>query len=676
MIGLKNNWFNPFTTREEIKIVAFGHKLTGHMLASKHKKMKFNRLVACCLHQLIPSLVPCKQSCCFYHRRNCWKYFATISVLLLVAKVVFIAVWYDHYSSISPASFNFMKNKALSTAELLNNNINNALKHLVKAQRFERNRKFGEELKTIESYFHRGSQDENIGYDHIFHEVTVILDCVNDMEIYMLLQFLESITLEYKKHKDLNIIVGLAGYDYKIHEETIQIYTKTLQNLQIVEVNRAVFHKEISTTRSLGFLIQKVKTKFILFGRKSVEFNNDSFIKMMTFLLKENSIAAAVSGAFITSKREYHIGCYQLKSLWSQLTIRKGYDRMDGDGNVYCDYTSGPFVVSTQLFQTYLNDYYTNLLKTDLLFMDFFNTKYVTTKIVLKACTQCLWKIDSTKQNMFEDIKRDHWLQLLNRMELNELYLENDARESTFKFTYNEGYTWSCRRSLLSKKTLLLPKVCINELDDLLAYSVRHFHSHQLSYNIDTGTALGSAKLFMTLPWEKDHDLIYRTKDFLKLITFSRQFKNKGYDFKLEFEEKCVKNRTYKSLTCGYMGIKSKHWRMELWGQNILVSDCYTATVERLPVYRIKGNATLSWLEKNNLWLTTANNPGLYSRSRYGLDCLKHHRHWLDEGHKNSFKDYVVNKHKFIECEKPGDHKCMDNFLNDGNLIFRHKPWA
>lgn len=222
---------------------------------------------------------------------------------------------------------------------------------------------------------------------------------------------------------------------------------------------------------------------------------------------------------------------------------------------------------------------------------------------------------------------------------------------------------------------MLQQKCCINELHELLIFSIKTFHEYNLRYSVDAGTAVGSIKLRSTLPWELDHDLTFKPEDFSVLVNLSSNFNHAGYTFKIELEDPCLTNHSINVFRCGYMGIKSKHWRMELYGSDTLAYEAYDNRTfhKRHGVQRIKGQKTLTRL--GNFWASSKNNPGLYCRSHYGLDCLRHQRHWSEIGAKHGYHNYTTDS-KWIDCVNPGFHSCFNNYMTDGNLQFLHKPWA
>ena len=119
------------------------------------------------------------------------------------------------------------------------------------------------------------------------------------------------------------------------------------------------------------------------------------------------------------------------------------------------------------------------------------------------------------------------------------------------------------------------------------------------------------------------------------------------------------------------MGVRSTFWRIELWGQNVLNSDIYrkneNLTDPRLIKTHVLGNVTRGQI--GSKWASTQDNPGAYLRSKYGLDALKHQQHWMDIGGKTSHIRYDAGH--WMKCKWPGHHACCDNYLADGNIIFR-----
>ena len=264
----------------------------------------------------------------------------------------------------------------------------------------------------------------------------------------------------------------------------------------------------------------------------------------------------------------------------------------------------------------------------------------------------------------FKNLTRDEIKPFMAKNHFSEFFLSN-------KFHFE----FSCEEVKIRKRNLpkgmFLPKCLINKLKRLLLFSTQVFNENKFEYELDAGSVVGQVKLSSTLPWERDHDLNYRSRHLKPLQNMTSNFLKKDYHFQPSFKglKKCLKNKDWQ---CAYMAIRSKDWKVELWGQNVLVGDSYRLGEEiidkRLIKMRVVGNITLGQIDDS--WIATQNNPGLYCRSKYGLNVLKHQQHWSDLGKKSSWIPYKPGKWK--KCKTPGHNACADNFLADGNIIFKN----
>jgi len=134
-----------------------------------------------------------------------------------------------------------------------------------------------------------------------------------------------------------------------------------------------------------------------------------------------------------------------------------------------------------------------------------------------------------------------------------------------------------------------------------------------------------------------------------------------------------------KGWSCGYVSLYDVNWYLEAWGQYLLISDFYRPDLvpdkfrNSLEWYwRSKANVTL--VKMGDHWTVSRSNPGVYSRSRYGSNFLRHVKHW-SKHLENSYSDYIMHGRRFPECPYEGHHLCMNQYLADGNIQFQ-RVWA
>ena len=63
-------------------------------------------------------------------------------------------------------------------------------------------------------------------------------------------------------------------------------------------------------------------------------------------------------------------------------------------------------------------------------------------------------------------------------------------------------------------------------------------------------------------------------------------------------------------------------------------------------------------------------NPNIpFYYCRYGHEIYQHAQHWMTMSHTSGWAFYKPST--FTECENPGHHACLDQYLADGNLHFK-----
>ena len=86
---------------------------------------------------------------------------------------------------------------------------------------------------------------------------------------------------------------------------------------------------------------------------------------------------------------------------------------------------------------------------------------------------------------------------------------------------------------------------------------------------LDGGTALASVKLDTTLLWERDNDVSFRTDNISALMKLQSIFQDAGYSLHERTEDRLLRHAQITYL-CGYVGVKSSNWRLEMWGLNVI----------------------------------------------------------------------------------------------------------
>ena len=156
---------------------------------------------------------------------------------------------------------------------------------------------------------------------------------------------------------------------------------------------------------------------------------------------------------------------------------------------------------------------------------------------------------------------------------------------------------------------------------------------------------LGAVKFGSVIPWEKDADIHFHTKNYSAFNNLRRKFESAGFGFSAH------------PGGLGGFSIHTTRWRLSLYGRKTLeVGDMLAQ--HKLPTRVPMAGA----------WVTTPRNPGLFSRNHYVYDYFRHVEH---HGGNSFYKSG-----QFKKCPKPGHSACLDQYPADGNMQFLdYVPW-
>ena len=431
--------------------------------------------------------------------------------------------------------------------------------------------------------------------------------------------------------------------------------------------------------QTLTTLVEKSSTKYVLLTKKIRKFDRDFDIDVFLQPLASKN-TDVMSGSVVYPEEGWSSGCYQSKLIWSQYKIVFGFDVSFKQKFIPCDHVDGPFAMDREALLESLKAR-TNIAD-ELVYQElqFHMTKKGK---VIKSHPASFFHTAHWED--FEMLTRDQWLDFAVRNEISEIYttILRNNKESHFEFNYIEskakcGYT----------KSMLKQRACMRDLHFMLVNSYRLFDELGYEYVNEDGSGLAAVKLHDTLPWDFDQDIAFRTENFTHCATNEIKWKKLGMHFDLQINKKCVgedKNNASRScpFSCGYIGIRDRNWRLESWGQTVLLNDFYqpwklpkcTNAEQRYLKQRqsrIRGNYTK--VRMGDYWCPNRPNPGYYARARYGVDMLRHAKHWSYGGASDSMGIYKTGA-RFERCVKEGHHLCMNQYLADGNIQFQ-RPWA
>ena len=573
-----------------------------------------------------------------------WKSIKKYYALLLILFLIYIALRLRNHEKPKKVVVSY-------TAK-----ITHTLQNLVQAFRYERSN----EIKAhIDIIIRKLKIVHTNVYSHTNHtlkqplqHLTIVFDFVHDINMSRLPTILNG--LAKSRYRD---VPTLIVFDKK-QNNMVKPFVKLLKTATFIPVTTSTPHLPV-----LMQLLELVNTKYIFIARK-LEYFNDfvSLEKMLNPLLFKK--ASVVGGARRDSIGHWKSDCYQTKMIWYHFRLLNGYELNDNNF-VYCDYVDGPFAVTTKLLKTQLQNIIVHF-HGDILYLDLMVHMNKGSKFVM-LCMECMFftSLDDTLLK----VRRDEWKPFVKEHSLNKVILYDST---VYEYSCSEAGI-KCNHALGK----LLPYCCYKELHDMALFSSETFNKHQLQYELDAGSVLGSVKLHDTLYWERDHDFNFRSTNISGLMELQADFKKAGYSL---HEDKTDYEKCLTRVDCGFVRIDSANWFIELWGQNILSTDIYVEPDKEL--YRlsigsnlmsttVKGNVTLTRL--GNKWMPSKSNPGAYSRGHYGIAVLQHAQHWRDTNKASSWEAYRPGR--WGKCETPGFHGCANLFLADGNIQF-HNVWV
>ena len=302
---------------------------------------------------------------------------------------------------------------------------------------------------------------------------------------------------------------------------------------------------------------------------------------------------------------------------------------------MFCDYLQGPFVAKTKLLK------FDESLPNEVIFEDWFLLLAEDGNLIM-SCPDAMY-FTADYSSFSKRFSENVWKPLAEKWELNRVLLPEGVKHS-----------FSCKDTGFQcvAKGQLLPVCCQEEYADALAFLQRFADENNITFELDSGSALGGVKFNGLIPWDTDEDLIALTSDieiFVKKETVDF-FRKNGYSL-----------AGYKATGTGSVNIKFNGFDLQVMGMSIVTNSQY------LPP-DLQNHATFTKANIGGNWINTAVSPGLFSRNRYGREILKHSQSWRKVKLKSGFSDY--NAGSFAPCEKPEHHACLQNFPADGNIPF------
>ncbi|XP_043205709.1 fukutin-related protein-like [Amphibalanus amphitrite] len=389
----------------------------------------------------------------------------------------------------------------------------------------------------------------------------------------------------------------------------------------------------------LNRLLAGAATDYVLLGAELERLDSDADLERL-LREAERQRAAAVAGAARGPDGRWSLGCFQVRLANYSLRYRAGYWRSRHEC-VRCDHAAGPLLARAELLRRWpLAD--SSRLPLERWLLD---VRGAGQQPVL-VCPDVMFHVRRQRPAAATD-----WLQEARRLHLT---LVEPPAGGRLQF--------SCQQLRLPcevRPGRLLSPCCRRQLLRLIHAVLDDCERTGALCELQEGTLLGAVKFGSVLPWERDADIAFSSGDMALLALQAGQWGLRGLRWVPESEPYCCHdNRT----AGGVAKVYQDDWMLELWGQHWL--DTEKLRRHGLPPTRV---------QLDGRWYPAPRNPGRYVRNRYGREVYRHAEHWMDTGRASSWEPYDTAR--FLACDSPGDHSCLDQYSTDGVLQFEPDVW-
>lgn len=343
----------------------------------------------------------------------------------------------------------------------------------------------------------------------------------------------------------------------------------------------------------------------------------------------------AVSGGLQTPTNRWRTGCLTSRNAHYEAEWERG--RLGAaHGCLLCSSLEGPFLALTAALRHLAWD---AKLPAQVAQLDLFLRAAHSHHMLAAACPEALFRV----RTELPPPPRAAWLSLARRHSLYVVQAPAGVR-----------YTFSCSDvgANCGEKGVALPPCCRQELASLVRFLMDTCDAHGLLCELQEGTLLGAVKLNGVMPWERDADVTFHTKNYTALGELRDVFERAGYSLHLTDNRWCCIEGRWAG---GQGALASAQWTLELWSQHRMDSE--DDLLAGRPRTRV---------EFDGSWVSAPSSPGQYARNRYGHEMFRHAQHWLDTGRGSGWDNYEAGK--FLPCPHPAHHACLDHYVPDGNL--------
>ncbi|XP_078368935.1 uncharacterized protein LOC144652753 [Oculina patagonica] len=473
----------------------------------------------------------------------------------------------------------------------------------------------------------------------------VITNCTNAKPLRSVISILVN-TVGYLK-EDENHIENVLKRITETYP-TVQVHLATRSN-EVMETAKKYKNVDVvmvdveKTSKGWNALMDKASTPYVLLARDVVHFTWLTQIERQIRVVSQIPNVGVAGGAYRNLSGHWKAGCVQTTLKNFVLEYQEGYYHSKNEC-MFCDYLQGPFVTKTNLLK------FDESLTNEVIFEDWFIRVAEDGNLIMSCPDAMYFTSDYTTYSKRTD--KNVWTPLAKKWELNRVLLPQKIKHS---FSCSDiGFKCNANSELL-------PVCCQEEYADALSFFQKFTDEHNVTFELDTGSALGGVKFNGLLPWDIDGDLIVLSSDieiFHKSETIEH-FRKNGYSLTAYEPPKYEPKRG--KLAHGYVKINFNGFDIEVWGMYDVTNTQYLP-----PELRKHAGFTKANIRGN--WIYTAFSPGLFVRNRYGREILKHSQSWAKVGLSSSFSDYVPGS--FKPCKKPNHHACLQNFPADGDIPF------
>jgi len=296
-------------------------------------------------------------------------------------------------------------------------------------------------------------------------------------------------------------------------------------------------------------IITKVTTAYTLVARGVIWFNFDARLDRLIRQIERLNVTSA-GGAFRDIEGNWIKGCQQRVMRNFTLVYEAGYDE-SYEACVFCDHIDGPFVIKTNILKN-------KSFKAEIqqgLFEDLFLRMTSTEHII---CPDSMFYTNITERSN----KSTDWKSFVKVWPVQKIKFS--GREILMP-TPSKYPCYSGRGTALSPW-------CHKENADLVNAAMKVCKDVGVVCELDSGTIMGSVKFHSVLPWERDADVCFITANFSAIKGAKQTWAKMGYRASIQNTVKCC----YKNTTLpfnGYVGLRSRNWRLEMWGMATLPSE-------------------------------------------------------------------------------------------------------